>query len=264
MPRFAANLTMMFNELPFLDRFAAAAAAGFSAVEFLFPYDHPPEVISERLQANGLTLALFNLPPGDWQAGDRGLASLPARRGEFETSIETALSYARSTGAKRLHMMSGIAARTDPEAVAAYRDCLSLACDRAGENDIDIVIEPINPRDMPGYFLNDFNFAAEIIGTLNKPNLRLQFDIYHRQIIHGDMIMGLRQLMPLIGHVQIAAVPLRHEPGTGELDDFHVLRELDTLGYEGFVGCEYRPAGDTKSGLGWLDAFREQTTKAGL
>jgi hydroxypyruvate isomerase len=264
MPRFAANLTMMFNEVPFLDRFAAAAAAGFSAVEFLFPYDHPPEVITERLQANGLTLALFNLPPGDWQAGERGLASFPERRDEFKASIETALSYARSAGAKRLHMMSGIASRTDPAAIAAYRDSLSMACDRAGEHQIDIVIEPINPRDMPGYFLNDFNFAADIIGALNRPNLRLQFDIYHRQIIHGDMMTGLRQLMPIIGHVQIAAVPLRHEPGTGELDDFRVLRELDRFGYDDFVGCEYRPAGDTKSGLRWLSEFREQETKSSL
>jgi hydroxypyruvate isomerase len=255
---------MMFNEVPFLDRFEAASAAGFSAVEFLFPYEHPPEVISERLQANGLTLALFNLPPGDWQAGERGLATLPERRDEFRISVEIALSYAKSTGAKRFHMMSGIASRTGPKAVADYRDSLSFACDRAGEHDIDVVIEPINSRDMPGYFLNDFDFAADIIRDLNKPNLRLQFDIYHRQIIHGDVLTGLRQLMPIIGHVQIAAVPLRHEPGTGELNDFSILRELDILGYEGFVGCEYRPAGDTRSGLLWLDTFRNGKAKGGL
>jgi hydroxypyruvate isomerase len=161
-------------------------------------------------------------------------------------------------------MMSGIAPRTSPEAVATYRDSLSFLCDRAAEHDIDVVIEPINPRDMPGYFLNDFDFAADLIGSLNRPNLRLQFDIYHRQIIHGDVVPGLRRFMPIIGHVQVAAVPLRHEPGTGELDDFAVLRELDSLGYGGFVGCEYRPSGDTKSGLTWLNAFSNQKSKSRL
>lgn len=257
MPKFAANLTMMFNEVAFLDRFAAAAKAGFTAVEFLFPYDHPPEVVAARLKENGLTQALFNLPPGNWQAGERGLASLSGRQGEFRASVDIALTYARSTDVRRLHVMAGLASRKDPVAVEAYRDALAFACDRAGQDGIDIVIEPINPRDMPGYFLDDFDFAADLIDALNKPNLKLQFDIYHRQIIHGDVLTGLQQLMPIIGHVQIASVPLRNEPGTGELDDLLVLRELDLLGYTGFVGCEYRPAGDTVAGLSWLDAFQK-------
>jgi hydroxypyruvate isomerase len=257
MPKFAANLTMMFNEVAFLDRFAAAAKAGFTAVEFLFPYEHPPEVVGARLKENELTQALFNLPPGNWQAGERGLASLHDRQDEFRASVDIALTYARSTGARRLHLMGGLASRKDPAAVETYRDALTFACDRAGQEGIDIVIEPINPRDMPGYFLDDFDFAADLIDALNKPNLKLQFDIYHRQIIHGDVLTGLRKLMPIIGHVQVASVPLRNEPGTGELDDFRVLRELDRLGYTGFVGCEYRPAGDTVSGLGWLDAFQK-------
>ena len=257
MPQFAANLTMMFNEVAFLDRFAAAAKAGFTAVEFLFPYDHPPEVVGAQLKENGLTPALFNMPPGNWQAGERGLASLNGRQDEFRASVDTALRYARSTGVRRLHVMGGLASRKDPAAVETYRNALAFACDRAGQDGIDIVIEPINPRDMPGYFLSDFDFAADIVSALDKPNLKLQFDIYHRQIIHGDVLTGLRRLMPIIGHVQIASVPLRNEPGTGELDDFRILKELDVLGYQGFVGCEYRPAADTVAGLGWLTSFRD-------
>lgn len=257
MPRFAANLTMMFGEHPFMDRFAAAARAGFDAVEYLFPYDFDPAAIAGALQDNGLTQALFNLPPGDWAGGDRGLAALADRREEFRASVRTALAYARATGAKRVHAMSGLADRTDGRAMAAYRDALAHLCDRAGAEGLEVMIEPINPRDMPGYFLNDFNMAADLIADLGLPNLRLQFDIYHRQIIHGDVLTGLRQLMPVIGHVQIAAVPLRHEPGTGELADAVILAELDRLGYAGFVGCEYRPAGDTVAGLGWMAAFRQ-------
>jgi hydroxypyruvate isomerase len=252
MPHFAANLTMMFNEVPFLDRFAAAAQAGFDAVEYLFPYDHAPEVIAAALSENGLTQALFNMPPGDWAGGERGLAALPGRHDDFRASVETALRYAPATKVRRLHMMAGNADRSDPEAASAYRNSLIYACERAAGLGLDIVIEPINTRDMPGYFLNDFHHAADLIAELALPNLKLQFDIYHRQILHGDVTMGLRQMMPIIGHVQIAAVPHRHEPCTGELDDVHVLRELDSLGYAGFVGCEYRPSGDTVSGLGWM------------
>lgn len=255
MPRFAANLTMMFNETGFLDRFAAAAAVGFKAVEFLFPYEFEPDVIRERLETCGLTQALFNLPPGNWAAGERGLAALAGREAEFRQSVETALRYASATGVRRLHVMSGLADRSDSKSRDTYRASLALACDRAGEAGLDVLIEPINPHDMPDYFLNDFNFAADLIADLGHPNLKLQFDIYHRQIIHGDVIRGLRELMPITGHVQIASVPSRHEPGTGELDDFRVLRELDALGYGGYVGCEYRPAGETVAGLGWLKAF---------
>ncbi len=257
MPRFAANLTMMFNEVPFLDRFAAAAQAGFDAVEYLFPYDHEPSEVAEALSKNGLTQALFNLPPGDWAAGERGLAALPGRGADFRSSVATALLYAQATGVRRLHMMAGLADRSDPGAATAYRQALSYACEHAGQAGLDIVIEPINKRDMPGYYLNDFNQAADLIAELSLPNLKLQFDIYHRQILHGDVTMGLRQMMPIIGHIQIAAVPLRHEPCSGELDDRRILRELDALGYDGFVGCEYRPAGSTSSGLGWLSSWRD-------
>ncbi|MBI1171818.1 TIM barrel protein [bacterium] len=255
MPHFAANLTMMFNEVDFPDRFAAAAAAGFDAVEYLFPYAMDSADIAQRLRDNGLTQALFNLPPGDWAAGDRGLTALPDRQDEFRASVTTALHYAAATGVGRVHVMSGIADRADRVAQATYRAALTYLCDKAGQSGLDVVIEPINRRDMPGYFLNDFNYAADLIADLGLPNLKLQFDIYHRQILHGDVLTGLRQMMPIIGHVQIAAVPLRHEPCSGELDDVRVLKALDDLGYTGFVGCEYRPAGETVSGLGWLRHF---------
>lgn len=255
MPKFAANLSMMFNEWEFLDRFEAAADAGFAAVEYLFPYACDRDEIGGRLQRFGLTQALFNLPPGDWTAGERGLAALPGRSEEFRASVATALDYAATTGVKRLHVMSGIADRNAPQAVAHYLDALRFACDAAGPRGIDILIEPINARDMPGYFLNDFNFAAGIIAELGLPNLKLQFDIYHRQIIHGDVMKGLDALMPIIAHVQIASVPMRNEPGTGELDDRRVLNHLDTLGYAGYVGCEYRPAGATLDGLKWRKAL---------
>jgi hydroxypyruvate isomerase len=253
MPRLAANLSMMFNEWPFLERFGKAKDAGFTAVEYLFPYEHPAAAIGAALQDNGLTQALFNMPPGDWASGDRGIAAIPARKDEFRAGVATALTYAAATGVKRLHVMSGHGSRDDKSARTAYVDSLRFACDQAEPSGIEILIEPINGRDMPGYFMNDFNFAADLIADLNLPNLRLQFDIYHRQIIQGDVLTGLKTLFPLVAHVQIASVPARNEPGTGELDDFRVLRELDALGYAGFVGCEYRPAAGTLAGLGWRE-----------
>lgn len=240
-----------------MDRFAAAAAAGFDAVEYLFPYDFDMSQIALSLHENHLTQALFNLPPGDWQAGERGLAALPDRQSDFRHSVATALRYAAATGVARLHVMSGIASRDDAAARQRYRESVAYLCDQAGQAGLDVLIEPINSRDMPGYFLNDFNYAADLITDLGHANLKLQFDIYHRQIIHGDVLTGLKTLMPIIGHVQIAAVPLRHEPGTGELDDRRILTALDDLGYTGFVGCEYRPAAGTVTGLGWLHGFRK-------
>ena len=256
MPRFAANLSLMFNEVPFLDRFAAAAAAGFDAVEFLFPYEHPPQAIGERLRANGLTQALFNLPPGDFSRGERGLAALPDRFEAVKAGVATALPYAAATGVGRLHLMAGLADPHDPRAADSYRRAVVWTAQILAEAGLDLVIEPINGRNMPGYFLNDFGRAAALIRDLDLPNLKLQFDLYHCQIIHGDVTMRLRDLMPMIGHVQTASVPGRHEPGTGEMDDSFLFSELDRLGYEGFVGCEYVPAGDTVAGLGWLEAYR--------
>jgi hydroxypyruvate isomerase len=255
MPRFAANLTLMFNEVPFLDRFDAAAKAGFTAVEFLFPYAHPVEAVGERLRRNGLTQALFNLPPGDWDAGEKGFASLPDRFADLQQSLHTALPYAQATGVKRLHMMAGLADRKDPKAVAAFRKSVAWTAEFLRPHGLDVVIEPINPRNTPGYFLNDFGFARDLILEMKIPNLKLQFDIYHCQIIHGDVTMRLREMMPLIGHIQIASIPSRNEPDGEELNYPFLFDELDRLGYQGFVGCEYNPRARTTDGLGWFKSY---------
>lgn len=256
MPRFAANLSMMFTEHAFPERFRAAADAGFDAVEFLFPYYYTAKDIAEWCRRAGVEQVLFNLSPGNWEAGERGLAALPGRKAEFRQSVRTALDYAAVIGTLRLHMMAGIADPGDPAHQACYREQLAFAADAAAERGVTIMIEPINRRDMPGYFLDDFDCAAGLIDSLGHSNVRLQFDIYHRQILHGDVLTGLKSLMPLIGHVQIASVPGRNEPGSGELDDLRVLKALDELGYAGFVGCEYRPRAGTIDGLGWLAALR--------
>jgi 2-dehydrotetronate isomerase len=255
MPRFAANLSMMFTEVPFLDRFDAAAKAGFTAVEFLFPYDYPAEEVGRRLRAAGLTQALFNLPPGNWEAGEKGFAALPDRFDDLQQSLRTALPYAEATGVKRLHLMAGIANRNDSRAVEAFYKSVAWAAEFFTPHDLDVVIEPINPRNVPGYFLNDFRFAADLIDELKIPNLKLQFDIYHCQIIHGDVTIRLREMMPIIGHIQIASVPSRNEPDGEELNYPFLFEELDRLGYKGFVGCEYNPRGKTTDGLGWFKPY---------
>jgi hydroxypyruvate isomerase len=238
MPRFAANLSMMFTEVPFLDRFEAAANAGFTAVEYLFPYEFPAKEVGDRLHRNGLTQALFNLPPGNWAAGEKGFAALPERFGDLKESLVTALPYAQATGVKRLHLMSGIAERSDRKAVEAFYKSVAHAAEFFALHGLDVVIEPIHARNGPGYFLNDFNFAFDLIKELKIPNLKLQFDIYHCQIIHGDVTMRLREMMPVIGHTQIASIPSRNEPDGEELNYPYLFAELDRLGYTGFVGCE--------------------------
>jgi 2-dehydrotetronate isomerase len=255
MPRFAANLSMMFNEVPFLHRFEAAAKAGFTAVEFLFPYDHPAREVGARLHGNGLTQALFNLPPGDWAAGEKGFAALPDRFTDLQASLRTALPYAEATGVKRLHLMAGIADHNDPMAMAAFRKSVKWAAEFLAPHGLDVVIEPINSRNVPGYFLNDFPFAQNVIRELKIPNLKLQFDIYHCQIIHGDVTMRLREAMPMIGHIQIASIPSRNEPDGEELNYPFLFGELDRLGYAGFVGCEYNPRGKTTDGLAWFKPY---------
>ena len=260
MPRFAANLSMMFTEHPFLDRFEAAAKAGFTAVEFLFPYDHPADEVGRHLAENNLTQALFNLPPGNWDAGEKGFAALPTRFDDLKKSIDTALPYAKATGVKRLHLMAGIADSNDKAAQDAYRKSVIYAAETLSPESIDVVIEPINPRNVPGFFLNDFGTAHAIVKELALPNLKLQFDIYHCQIIHGDVTMRLRAMMPDIGHIQIASVPSRNEPDSEELNYPFLFDELDRLGYEGFVGCEYVPRGVTEAGLGWFKPYAGKTS----
>lgn len=256
----AANLTMMFREHDFLDRFAAAADCGFKAVEYLLPFDYEPEVLKARLDDNGLTQALFNCPAGDWAAGDRGLAALPARQAEFDASIAPALRYADALGNKRLHLMAGIAQAGDAAAIEAYRRNVRTLAEAAAGRGIDILLEPINGRDMPGYLLDDFDRARAILERASRPNLRLQFDVYHRQLLRGDVTAGLGELIDWIGHVQVAGAPDRGEPDRGELDYAHVFATLAALGYRGAVGCEYHPRAGTREGLGWLDRWRMEMT----
>ena len=256
MPQFAANLSMMFTEHAFLDRFDAAADCGFAAVEYLFPYEHSAEAIAERLRRNNLTQALFNLPPGDWAAGERGLAALPDRFEEFKSGLERALDYAAATGVRRLHMMSGNAKRSDTGAQASYRRAIAHAAPRLAERGLDLLLEPINSRNMPAYFLNDFDYARDLIAELGLPNLKLQYDVYHRQILHGDVTMAFRALQPIVGHIQVASVPSRNEPDGEEVNYPYLFGEFDRLGYEGFVGCEYNPRGATRDGLGWFQSYR--------
>ena len=252
MPRFAANLSMMFTEVPFIERFAAAAAAGFDAVEFLFPYAHAPEEVRDRVEASGVEVVLFNMPPGNWDQGERGLAVYPDRMDEFNAGLATALRYAVELQVPRLHMMAGLAPSSDKSARGRYVDALQQASDAAGAAGLEVLIEPLNRHDMPGYFLDSFDLAVDIITDLGQPNVKLQYDIYHRQIMHGDVTRSLQAMLPLIGHIQTAAVPARNEPGTGELDDFRIFETVDRLGYAGWIGCEYRPKGQTLDGLGWL------------
>lgn len=259
MPRFAANLSLMFTEHAFLDRFDAARAAGFDAVEFLFPYEVEPSTITERLQRNHLTQVLFNLPPGDWAAGEKGFAALPDKFDELQRSLHTALPYVLATGVKRLHLLAGNADRRDAAAALAFRRSLAVAAHFFAPHGIDVLIEPLNRRDAPGYFLDDVDYAHALVREMAIANLKLQFDVYHCQILHGDVTTRLREMLPMIGHVQIAGVPSRHEPDGEELNYPFLFAELDRLGYAGFVGAEYRPRGKTEDGLGWFKPYRAGT-----
>ena len=255
MSRFAANLTMLFREWPFLDRFDAAADAGFRLVECQFPYAAPADAVAARLARNRLDLVMFNAPVGDFEAGERGYAALPDGFAAMQASVRAAVDYARTTGTPRIHLLSGKADPSDPGAVAAYRRALGWAAAEMDRHGIGLLIEPLNRHDNPGYFLNDFRIAERAIAALGSPGPRLQFDIYHRHIMHGDVLPALERLMPLIGHIQIASLPDRHEPGTGELDDRAIVRTLDRLGYAGAIGCEYLPRAGTVDGLGWMQAL---------
>lgn len=257
MPKLAANLSMMFQEAPFLDRFAAAAECGFTGVEFLFPYDFPADEIAARLERRGLTQALFNLPPGDWAKGERGMAALPGRESEFMATVEQALLYARATKCQRLHAMAGNwpAGRDRREGRAVYAANLKRAADRAAEEGVTLVIEPINVRDMPGYFLNTSDDAMSVIEEVGRDNLKLQLDLYHCQIMEGDLATHIRRLAGRYAHVQIAGVPERQEPDRGEVNYDYLLELLDEVGYGGWVGCEYRPAAGTRAGLGWAQRW---------
>jgi hydroxypyruvate isomerase len=259
-PRFAANLSMMFTDVPFLERFGRAAAAGFAAVEYLFPYEHPPEAIRAALDAAGLEQALFNLPPGDFGKGERGIAALPGREAEFRDGLDQALDYARVLGATKLHCMAGLIGGKDDRAQfsSTYLANLALAANKAAAQGITVLIEPINNRSIPGYFLNYQRDGRRIIEQVGAANLKLQLDFFHCQIMEGDLAVHLRELIGIVGHVQIAGVPERHEPDIGEINYPYLFDLLDEVGYAGWVGCEYTPKGRTEDGLGWFEPYRRR------
>lgn len=256
MPRFAANLTMLYPEHDFLDRFAAAAADGFEAVEYLFPYAYEADVLARRLADQGLQQVLFNAPPGDWDAGERGLACLPGREDEFRAGFATALEYAAALACPRVHAMAGLAPAGVDRATlrATYVANLAWAAAAAAPHGVDVLIEPINTRDIPGFFLNRQDDAHAVVAEVGASNLKVQMDLYHCQVVEGDVSTKLRAYLPTgrVGHLQVAGVPLRHEPDVGELAYDYLFDVIDELGYEGWVGCEYRPAAGTSAGLEWL------------
>lgn len=263
MPRLAANLSMLYAEHAFLDRFAAAARDGFRGVEYLFPYDHPAKQIAQRLAEHGLTQVLFNAPPGDWAAGERGLACLPGREAQFQEGLQQALHYAQALRCERLHVMAGVVppGLAHADARACYLRNLRWAAGQAGRQGVRLMIEPINGRDMPGYFLQRQQDAHAVLQELGVSNVQVQFDLYHCQVMEGDVATKIRHYLPTgrVGHFQIAGVPERHEPDQGELQVDYLLGVIDevgaTCGFDGWVGCEYRPAiagpGGTSQGLAW-------------
>lgn len=259
MPKFAANLSLMYTEYTFLERFAAAAADGFEAVEYLFPYDYSPETLAEALQKNTLTQALFNTAPGDWAAGERGMAIRPGREAEFAHTVQQAIRYAKATGCKHLHAMAGLLQVGDDAALLrqTYIHNLKTAAEQLAPHGITLLIEPINTRNMPGYYLNYQQQAHDLVAEVNQPNLMVQMDMYHCQVMEGDLLSRLRRHFSGVGHIQIAGVPHRHEPDDGEVHYPALFEALDALGYTGYVGCEYVPKAGTSAGLGWLKSWQK-------
>jgi 2-dehydrotetronate isomerase len=258
MPKFAANLSMLYTEHAFLDRFAAAAADGFKAVEYLFPYEHPAAELAARLKAHGLQQVLFNAPPGDWAAGERGTACLPGREAEFRDGVQLAIEYARALDCPRIHLMAGLAPDGADHAVLRKTYLANLAWAAAQAKDIHFLIEPINTRDIPRFFLNRQDDAHAIVVEAGAPNLKVQMDLYHCQIVEGDLAKKIEQYLPTgrVGHLQIAGVPERQEPDVGEINHPYLFELIDRLGWDGWIGCEYRPKGKTSAGLGWLQRYR--------
>lgn len=254
MSKFAANLTMLFTEVPFLERFAAARSAGFDAVEFLFPYEWPADELARRLKEQHLTQALFNMPPGNWAAGERGMAAIPGREEEFRHHLPKVRDYARALGCHKVHAMSGI---MDPAySHEAHRltliDNIRYAADYLATDGIQILLEPLNDRDVPGYFIAHQLDALQRVKEIDRSNVAVQLDLYHAQIMDGDLTRLIGKLGPAIGHVQIASVPERHEPDEGEIAYPHLFKVLQQAGYQGWIGCEYNPRSTTQAGLGWL------------
>jgi hydroxypyruvate isomerase len=255
--KFAANLSFLYQELPFLERFEAAARDGFKGVEYLSPYEFDAREIKKRLDDNGLTQALFNLYAGDMEKGEKGLASLTGREEEFQASLGQAIEYANALGCTRLHVMAGLRDITMAEEtqLAVYRNNLQKAATACAEYGITALIEPINTQDMPGYFLDSTAKAVALIEEINHPNLRLQFDIYHVQRMEGDIVRRFKEHFSFIHHIQIANPPNRFEPDNGEINYPYIFTLLESAGYEGWIGCEYKPSADTRETLGWAQNY---------
>jgi hydroxypyruvate isomerase len=266
MPRFSANLSMLFTETGFPDRFAIAAAAGFEAVEFRFPYGYDKGRLAGLLHEHGLIPVMHNLPAGDWASGDRGIACRPDRVGEFREGVEDAVGYAIALGCPRLNCLAGIVPLGIDAALA--KDTLianlAYAADRLAEVGIELLVEPVNTRDVPGYFPSCTSEALEVLDAVDSDNLRLQLDLYHAQVMEGDLARTIKALLPHIGHLQVADNPGRHEPGTGEINFDYLFKFIDGLGYDGWIGCEYRPKADTSSGLVWFVPHRDRARRHGL
>ncbi|MEG1042348.1 MAG: hydroxypyruvate isomerase, partial [Pseudomonas sp.] len=251
MPRFAANLSMLFTEVPFLERFERAANAGFEAVEFLFPYAHSVEEIQERLNATGLKIVLHNLPAGDWDAGERGIACDPNRVDEFRAGVAKAVTYAHALGVSQLNCLAGkVPAGADPVVVRrTFVENLRFAASALSAANVRLLIEPINPFDIPGFYLNRTDQALDILDEVGAPNAFVQYDIYHAQRVEGELAATMQKQLARIGHIQLADNPGRNEPGTGEINYPFLFAHLDRIGYDGWIGCEYKPANGTEAGL---------------
>lgn len=257
MPKFNANLTMLFNEVDFLDRFGAAAQAGFKGVEYLFPYAYPIEQLTERLQKYRLTQVLHNLPAGDWAGGERGIATIPGREGEFQDGVGTAIEYATALGCKQVNCLAGIPPKdaAAEKVRATFVSNLKFAAEKLAAAGIRLLIEPCNSRDIPGFYLNRSAQALDIIREVGSPNLHLQYDIYHMQIMEGDLAPTIERNLAAIAHMQLADNPGRNEPGTGEINYPFLFDFIDRVGYQGWIGCEYKPKGNTVEGLGWVKPY---------
>jgi hydroxypyruvate isomerase len=257
MPRFNANLTLLFTEVDFLDRFEAARNAGFRGVEYLFPYPYPPQQIAQKLHAAGLEQVLFNLPAGDWAGGDRGIGCLPQRTAEFREGVDRAIDYAKALGCRTVNCLAGIAPQGESrERIhATFVENLRFAASRLEAAGVLLVIEPVNTRDIPGFFLSHSDQALAIVDEVGSANLKLQYDIYHMQRMEGELAATISNNLARIGHIQLADNPGRHEPGTGEINYAFLFDLLDRIGYSGWIGCEYIPRGATVEGLGWLRPY---------
>jgi len=257
MPKFNANLSMMFNEVDFMERFAAAAKAGFKGVEFLFPYSYDKNQLADVAGKNRLEIVLFNMPPGDWNAGDRGLACDPARVSDFQEGVGKAIDYALALDCKQIHCMAGLKPRgvAEEKMRETYIANLQFTGRELAKHGLKVLIEAINTRDIPGFYLNTSRQALDIMHYAQVANLSFQYDIYHMQIMEGDLAPTIEKNLAKIGHMQLADTPGRHEPGTGEINYAFLFQHIERIGYQGWIGCEYRPATTTEAGLGWIGPY---------